>query len=251
MKHFILFAIGGVLLIMAGFSFTACHKDKVTETGTFMLHLHSNIDTNEIELGTAYHDANGRQIQLDKAQFFISNVHLKKADGSDYALTGAYILKTVAQEEYLVGTAPVGNYQSVTFDVGVDAAANHKDPSTAAATSPLSKSGADTWFGTTSAGYVFLNVAGLVDTSANNNGAVNFPISYKIGSDALLKTVTLPKHTDDFVMTKDQVMFIHLICDYGVLLNGVNFKTESQTSTNDAIAQKVAANIPSMFSYEE
>jgi hypothetical protein len=98
-----------------------------------------------------------------------------------------------------------------------------------------------------------MNVAGLVDTSANNNGQVNFPISYQIGSDALLKTVVMPNHPTDFVMDPQSTMFIHLICDYGALLKGVNFKTESTTNTanNNAVAVKVANNIPNMFTYEQ
>ena len=96
------------LFLTALLGTTSCKKDKTTATGTVMLHLHSNIDTSEIELGEVYRDADGRQIQLSTAQFYLSNVHLKKADGSDFAIDGAYILKTVGKEEYLVGKAPVG-----------------------------------------------------------------------------------------------------------------------------------------------
>jgi hypothetical protein len=235
--------------------FSSCHDaDNLPLYGTFKLHLHSNIDTNEIDLGSVYRDADGRQIQLNTAQFYISNIKLVKADGSLYPIDNAYVLKQVAQEQYVVGQALIGEYKAVIFDVGVGAAANHQNPSSFPSTNPLSQSGPDTWFGTTTQGYVFMNVAGKVDTSANNNGAVDFPVSYKIGSDALLKTVTLPAHPNgNFVMGFSQEMYIHLICDYGALLKGINFKTQASTTTttNPDVATQVANNIPKMFTYEE
>lgn len=235
--------------------FFSCKNDHIdqTETGTgiYVLHLHSNIDTNEIELGNIYRDADGRQIKLTTAQFYISNIRLKKTDGTYYTIDSTYILKTVAEEEYVAGNVPAGDYTTVSFDVGVDATANHSDPSSFPAANPLSLSGPDTWYGNTAQGYIFMNIEGMVDTTASQMGVVDFPISYQIGSDDFLQTITMPDQP--FTVVKDHSWTTHITCDYGIALQGIDFKTEPSTTSYTAasVAAQIAANIAGMFSYEE
>jgi len=248
-RSIITFITIGVFFIFA----TSCKKESTTvDMGTFALHLHTNIDTNEADLGTAYHDASGRQILLNVAQFFISNVKLKKTDGTFYSISGVTVLKTPDEEEYIIGKAPAGNYSSVTFDVGVQSSDNHSDPNSFPDTSALHTTDPNAWYGTTANGYIFMNIQGMVDTSAGNNGNVDFPISYQIGTDANLKTVSMPDQA--FTIPKDETQLVHIICDYGAVLTGIDFKTENMTTTftNPDVATKIVNNISStvMFRYE-
>ena len=245
------------LLIISG---TACHKTNIIATGTFRFHLHSNIDTNEIaDSSFLYRDAMGRHFSLNIPQFYISGVTLVNANGNNYTIPNVYILKTLDSEEYLIGTAPVGTYTSVIFNVGLDVAANSGQPSGYTVGNPLAQS--SMWFGNTTKGYMFMKLQGLADTTALQTGMNPVPFSYEIGSAANLKQVTMPVRGSGsyssytpYILTAGSTQYIHMICDYGKLLSVVNFSTQDSTDTyniNPTLATTIANNIPAMFKYEQ
>lgn len=239
------------LLIAAIALLAACKKDNTGGTGTLYLHMHTNIDTTEAEAGVVCHDAAGRQYQLNVAQFYVSNVKLHRANGTSLGIDGVYALKTIATEQYLVGEVPVGDYVSVTFNVGLDSTINHSDPATYNPSSVLAPQNPSMWFGSTTQGYVFMRVEGLADTTLGNVGTPNVPFSYLLGTDAQRKTITMPDKA--FTVTKGTAQEIHITCDYGKLLTGIDFKTQTNATpfVNPATATQIANNISNMFSYEE
>lgn len=246
---------------LVSLSITSCSKKKTTAaTGTFYFHLHTNIDTNEVDDVTAlYPDGSGRHFGLSIAQFYVSGIVLHNVNGQTYTVPDAYILKDIDSEEYVIGTAPVGTYNSVTFNVGVDAASNATTPSSHAASTALGNSAM--WFGNTTQGYMFMKLQGFADTTVAQSGSNLVHFSYEIGSSANLKPVTMPTRGTGsyamyapYILTSGNASFIHIICDYGKLLSVVNFKTQDSTDTyniNPSLAQSIANNIPNMFSYEE
>ena|ERR1051326_1341595 len=253
MKKIFSIALYAALAIMIPLS--SCKKvdnsPAPTPTGILAFHLHTNIDTAECDSGTIATDATGRKFQLNIAQMYISGVKLKKMDGTFYTVSNAVILKTIAEEEYVIASVPAGNYSSVSFNVGLDAATDQTDPSTYPASSPLSPQNPSMWFGSTAQGYMFVNVQGLADTTATHTGPVNSAFSYQVGTPALLKTVDMPQK--NFVVLAGQEQFVHMIIDYGVLLQGVNFKTQSTATpfSNLPVATQIANNIPAAFHYED
>jgi hypothetical protein len=237
------------------FSFASCKKDQTASPAPvtmaqLLVHLHTNIDTSEVDTSTASKDATGRRIKIKLAQFYASGIRVQKSDGSWLPMTGLIILKTIPNEQYVLGNVPTGNYQSIAFNVGLDATTNSGDPGTQAAGSVLGVQNPSMWFGSTAQGYIFMNIQGMVDTSAGNNGTVNFPISYQLGTSTMLKSVTLPSKT--YAVVANQANFVHLICDYGKALAGVNFKTQNMASpwSNATVATQIANNVPGMFRYE-
>jgi hypothetical protein len=251
--------IAGIIalsLITSGI-FTSCKKStSAPATGTFYFHIHTNIDTSEVDDAAAlYRDATGRHFGLSEAQFYISSITLHSATGSTYTFPDTYVLKNIDSEQYLVGTAPIGTYTSVSFNVGLDAATNATTPTTHGAGTPLANS--DMWYGTTTQGYKFLLIKGFADTTTGQTGTNLVHFSYAVGSSANLKVVNMPTRSGSlapYVLTKDGNEYIHMICDYGALLSVINFKTQDSTDTytaDPATATAIANNIPAMFSYEE
>ena len=250
-----------LVTIFSSYIFTSCKKkDKTLATGTFYIHLHTNIDTNEVDDITAlYADANGRHFGLNTAQFFLSNIKLQNVNGTMYNMNNVRVIKDIDSEQYLLGTAPIGTYNSITFDVGLDDASNALTPSafTCSGNTPL----ASMWYGNTTQGYNNMKIIGFADTSATQNGVNPKPFSYIIGSAANRKTVIMPTRGTGsmasytpYILTTSSNNYIHLVCDYGKLLNGVNFATQDSTdtyTTNPSLATSIANNIPSMFEYEE
>jgi hypothetical protein len=253
--------IASVLCCIAllSLAFASCKKNSpapAVATGTFYFHIHSNIDTNEIDsAGKLYTDAKGRHFGLSVAQFYVSSVTLQNALGTAYKIPNAYILVSPDSDEYIIGTAPVGTYTSVTFSVGLDAAANASAPSGNLASAALSN--ATMWYGNTTQGYIFMKLQGTADTMNVPVGKKLVPFSYEIGSLTNLKTVAMPTRSGSlapWVLTKDGTQYIHLICDYGKLLSVVNFKTDDSTDSytlNPSTAATIANNIPNIFHYEE
>lgn len=228
-----------------------------TDTGKLYLHLHTNIDTNEVaSYGTVYTTGVGRKVSLTKAQLYISNIQLVKQDGSIYSVPNVILLKQLDPEQYYVANVPVGNYKSVKFSVGLDATANQK-----ASTADSNLNHADMWFGASAQpnGYVFVNVQGTIDTTTNAMGTVSQmqPFTYMIGTNAHLNQVSMPDHSPVYNVIKDQTTFVHIIIDYNKLFNGVqlnkggNLMVMSASDNTSAISNTISSNVPFMFSYEE
>ncbi len=254
------------MLIACTICFAFCKKDKVTDpnnngnnspaipTGTLMLHLHTYLDDNEVDLyNIAYTTNAGRNISLSLTQLYISDIQLVKLDGSSYNFSGKKLLKVQEAETYLVGNVPVGNYKSIKFKVGLDAATNALNPSASADSAILKKT--EMWFGSTAQpdGYIFMNVQGAIDTSSDLSGTT-VPFVYKIGTNANYKQVTMPDK--NFSIIKDQVEYGHIIIDYNKLFSGIslnqsiNLLITTASANISAPATTVANNIPLMFRYE-
>ena len=262
MKHIIkylsIFAVLAAVIISAG----SCKKTNKTTaaTGTFYFHIHTDIDTSEVDDTAAlYSDATGRHIGLTTGNFIISNITLKNADGSTYAMSGVQILKTIDSEEYIIGTAPVGVYTSVSFNIG-DLSANVLRPTASLFYTTISGNGM--LYGasdSSSTGCMNFKIKGFADTTAGQTGTNPVHFSYEIGGDARIRTVTMPTrgtaaYPTNYVLTSGGTQYIHLIADYGKLLSVMDFKTQDSTngySIHPAIADSIANNIPNMFRYEE
>jgi len=219
--------------------------------GTLLFHLHTNIDSTEVLYGDTSLDASGRKLILSVAQFYISGITAQKTDGSKVNFPGVYLLKKLETEPYIIGNVPVGEYKSVSFDVGLDSLVNSITPTFYSdSTNVLGTQVPSMWFGSISQGYIFMNVQGFADTSISKNGIANFPFSYKIGSTILRRTVTMPQQ--NYTVYANQEQAVHMVCDYGKLLQGIDFKTQNTTDTysvNPSLANQIANNIPSMFRY--
>ena len=241
------------LLILAG-----CKPKDATPTAKLFLHMHTNIDTNEVEEDSVYPNAMGRNLKFSRAQFYISNIKLTKTDGSTVPVSGT-ILMTWGVEDYPVsGTIPVGTYKRITFDVGVASGDNHTDVPSHTGTDVLAAQTPSMHFGSNSDGYIFMAFEGIVDNSVSGTGTPNTAFSYHIGTDALRQTVTMSDHSvtpynETWNATADGTIYVHMIADYGVLVHNVDMKTNVSTNTTDnlPLATTLSGNISSMFSYEE
>ena len=250
------------LLVVCILSFFSCKKKDSpvtpppTPMGTIAFHLHTNIDTTEADSGVVVIDhASSKKFQLNVAQFYISGVVAYKTDGTAEPISNAYILKNISQEEYIIGQVPAGNYSRISFNVGLDAATNATNPSSH--TGVLGIQNPAMWFGSTTQGYIFMNVQGYADTTATHTGNVNQPFTYQLGGNIELKSINMPVMANSLVVTASNTNALpaefHIICDYGILLNNVNFKTNNAIATpfnsDSTTVKQISNNIANMFRY--
>jgi hypothetical protein len=252
--HILNKTLGAAFAVSALIFMGSCKKDTTPApvgVGHFYLHLHTNVNKTEIDTTHPIAvDALGRHIKLNVAQFYISSIHLLQANGFYTAAYSPIFLKTIGEEQFYVADVPAGNYLSVSFNVGLSDPVNSSDPSTYPSTSIFAPQIPSMWFGSTLQGYIFLNVQGLVDTSASNTGPVNFPVSYQIGRPSELNGINMP--VQNFSIVAGQTYFSHIICDYGALLQGLNFRTQSTANpfTTPSTALQITKAVQGMFRYE-
>ncbi len=223
--------------------------------GNVRLHFHTNVDTNEVSTyNNNYIISGGRKISVSVAQLYVSGIQLIKTDGNTIDITGLNVLKLMEVEQYALGSVPPGDYKSIRFSVGLAASTNSLNP--AIGDSTLNR--ANMFFGATAQPlcYVFMNFQGKIDTSnaANNTVAQMRPFTYRIGTNAHLKTITMPDK--NFIVTSDQTQYIHIVIDYNKLFTGVNLNTNSNLTVNTVgdnalpLSNTITNNIPLMFRYE-
>ena len=249
-----------VLFIIGLLSSTSCATkdtptpEPVVPKGTFLFHLHTYIDNNEVDLyNITYSTLEGRKISLNMAQLYVSNIQLVKLDGTVVDVSGKKILKVFEADTDLVGDVPVGNYKSIRFKVGLDAATNTLSPTTPSDSAILNKPAM--WFGSSAQpdGYVFMNLQGKIDTSATLD-KTPVPFTYKIGTNANYKQVIMGEK--NFTVEEGKAIYGHIIIDYSKLFNGIqlnqlsNLSVTTASANSSTIATKIANNIPSMFIYE-
>jgi hypothetical protein len=225
---------------------TVAPQPVVSTTGNLYFHFHTLSDTAEFVLGDTVADSTGRKYKYSAAQFYISGISLIKLDGTSVPVNNKYLLVNPAEENYSVGAVPVGNYKSVAFNIGIDSAHNHISPYDAS--NVLLQLGPIMHFYTPGEGDIFINVSGKVDTTAAKNGPLDQSFSYEVGLDSLLKHVVMPDQA--FSILPNQTQFVHMYVDYSKFFKGINLKTENSGYGADAVAQKIAKNIPGMFRYE-
>jgi hypothetical protein len=115
-----------LLLTLAALAFSGCTKDQAPpapEFGEFSIHLDNSIGNDNLVLGTNYQNAHGDQFSVSTLKYYISNIQLRKADNSTYAVPESYFLvdhATPATQELTLKDVPVGNYTGMSFIVGVD-----------------------------------------------------------------------------------------------------------------------------------
>jgi hypothetical protein len=246
-----LFTLIGCLFIIA------CDHKEIEPTvpkGTFTFHLHTYLDNNEVDAyNIDYPTLDGRKIALNIAQLYLSDIQLVKLDGSTVNLTGKKVFKVLDVETYMVGDAPIGNYKSIRFKVGLDPTTNLLSPTNPSDSAILNKP--EMWFGNTAQpdGYVFMNVQGRIDTSANKNKPL-VPFAYKIGTNAHYTQVNMGDNP--FTVEEGKTAYGHLAIDCNKLFNGIslnqlsNLSVKTASDNNSALATKIANNIPAMFIYE-
>ncbi len=230
------------------------------------LHFHTYIDTNLVDPflypTQGFADSLGRLEHLSAAQFYVTNLSFRnKSSQVWYTIPGSVFLKRISNEVYPVGSIPAGTYDAIGFTIGLGNSLNSQSPSafstTTGADTVLSATEQSTMWGSamagmtgTPSGYTFINVIGY-------DSADHLPFSYQIGGYGDTVQVTLP-YPAGFTIGANEpsvLQLVHVIADYGKLLQTIRPMTPSNTNStfygpNPAPANSTLNNIVNMFRYE-
>lgn len=228
--------------------FTGCEEDD-NEVLELYLAFENTVDGNDIQTGQTY-TANGRSIDFDIINYYISNVRIMDDSGNMILSNDEVFLA----KEGNANSFKIGEFQEsqhahmVMFTLGVeDTTVNLGDPSQYGSDHPLSTSQGMHW--SWNSGYIFLKVEGEVDTTATPDGNLDEAYIYHLGTDNLKKEVSVMVHTN---VDQEGANTITLDFDLATALQNVDFndggELDSHTMNNMPTAMKIMNDAQGAFS---
>lgn len=249
--------------VVLGLAVFSCHETDVTPTGRMRIAFDNVVGSSDLKLNAgAYQNAAGEPFTITKFNYFVSNIRLRREDGSNYVVPqdSSYFLiqeeKPVSQTITLANI-PAGNYTGMTFVVGVDSARSLADISKR--TGVLDPGLNDGMYWEWNSGYIFLKLEG---TSAVAPAAQNNAFFYHIGGFGggyngkktinNLRTITFPFNADMANVQATTLPSIKIKADVLSLFNGPVKLSIAQNSSVmfDPYSTNIADNYTKMFSYD-
>lgn len=227
------------------FALQGCKKNGGgTITGNNM-HVHFKVGTADLNLNQTYQDKNGRNFQISKVQFYLSNLKIELAGGTELEFPNEYMIINSDQMMYSLPDLEAGHYHGLSFDVGVDSASNHSDPALWPNNHPLSPTNSKQAHWSWNSGYIFVLIEGLVDTSAAGTGAPTELLEMHVGTDNMLRSVSFNAHTD---VEEGSPFSMHLEVDLLEVFDQLDLAPESNRVTHTMDNMSLAMTIANQFS---
>lgn len=180
MKTFIKLGIGLVLSLFID----ACKPDISHDTGNLKLRFENRANNTQLELGKTYNLPNGQQIALNTFSYYISNIVLLKADGTNYTVpqdSSYFLIKADAPESQVITLRhiPAGDYSGIRFTLGVDSLRSVADISKRTGVLDPAVAGDLYWGWNT--GYVFMKIEGSSPQAPYDEDTQSNLVLYAIG----------------------------------------------------------------------
>ena len=170
-------SILSVLLLSSGLSFAQTDIN---------LNFEHHFEGAPFTYGTTF-SLNGTAVNFSRVQYYLSGFEITHDGGTVTAMPDAYVLASGNVSNYNIGNEAVTTLEEISFDLGVDYAANHMGTSNWPAGHPLSaQSPSMDW--SWPSGYFFWSIEGRVDD--NGDGTPNKVFELKGIGDVLLTDVT-------------------------------------------------------------
>jgi len=224
------------------------NPNPTTAKTTLEMHIHTEVDGEAFVYDQGYDmmvDTTTITYSFNRSAFYVSGITLTKMEGGTTTIADKYLYVTPETEKYEIGEIDAVHYTGVSFDIGVDTAANAADPTLPEANHPLApKNPSMHWSWNT--GYIFMALEGNWSATDGSSGTFVF----HIGLDELLRTVNID-FMHHLMAEEDKPAVIHTNLDYAKIISAVDLRTEnfskSMSPEHKVIATKLADAIPSAF----
>jgi len=162
MKVFFLFGILCLCLL-----FASCDEDDPLvqgETGQLTIEFDNRAGKENLELNTDYSNSSGETFRISKLNYYISNIVLETIDGNQFVVPqdSCYFLIMEEEEEsqeVVLKNIPAGDYNQITFTIGVDSLRSTLDISKRTGVLDPAQ-GHDGMYWTWNSGYIFFKMEG-------------------------------------------------------------------------------------------
>lgn len=234
------------LTLISGILFlSSCSKDTSTaaSTGSLSFEFEAMANGSEFSLNKSYTNAsNSESLSFSLFQYYVSNIILTKTDGTQYIVPkneSYFLVKHNGTENPTISlkNVPTGDYNAISFMVGVDSVANLSDPTTLPTSLDVSNGMHWSW----AQGYIFLKAEGSV------NGSTNF--KYHLGLNSNLKTIRLVSTAGNATVRSNITPTIHLGAEIMNLYNGISV-VATPIAMGGTRLTPPSNNIPNVFTLE-
>jgi hypothetical protein len=243
-------------------SFSSCDDDEAEATATLAFEFDARVGTQNLQLGTtSYKNSLGQDFTVDVFRYYISNIKLKKSDGTFYedplsqdGAKGYYLIDDSDAASTLVTLTdvPFGKYTGAEFTIGVDASRVSQGAQTGAL-DPVNN-----LFWSWNSGYIFVQLEGTSPQSTEDDNVIMYhtggyktdPSNANLANNIKIKSITFGG--DDAIVGKTTEPEIHIVVDVKKFFEGV---TTIDFSTNNhchspACGVSIANNYESTFIFD-
>lgn len=241
----------------------ACNDNTVApidnSTNAVTLEFDNRVGAQKMVLGTGnYKNGSGEDFTLTTFNYFISNVSLKKADGSVVKFPEQYFLIRQADPstwEPKLKDVPAADYTEISFVIGVDSTRSVSGVGERTGVLNPTSYGDDGMYWAWNSGYIFVKMEGT-SSVVKPNSAGNRAFAMHVGgyggrntkAPNNIRTVSLPLNTTATVRMNVSPT-IHLVADFMKVFDGPNkIKLVETNSVHDpSVAGPIADNYMKMF----
>ncbi|MEY2739051.1 MAG: hypothetical protein RL259_960 [Bacteroidota bacterium] len=252
------FQLKNIVAVMAlALAFTSCSDDdnkEITGQGNLLLEFDNVYGSSNLAFNTPYTNSNGEVVKINNAIYIISNIVLTKTDGSTYTVPKSqsyfFVNEANAASTMLnLPNIPAGNYNKVTFGVGVDQAQFDMGASGQGTMWTDAQALGMTW--SWAAGYKFIKFEGTVTSTSHTNA--NFRVhTGKTGTIYNYTEVTLD-FPDNALVRTNITPQVHIMADLKKVIDGttkINFEEGLDVMSGTKVQNISANNVPSLFEVE-
>jgi len=246
-----------IFIIILTFAWSCKKEDTSTATtGSLKLEIEHLANDTTLKLGKEYTNPSGEKMIFSKFDYYISNIILTKTDGTTYVVPrdSSYHLiqfDGLANPIITLKNVPFGDYNKVTFTIGVDSLKNTEDVTMRPGDLDISKGMYWSW----NSGYIFLKAEGTYNSDTSKKFKYHIGLygnSASGGGVNNIKTVTLASINDYATVRSNIIPQIHLSAEVMELFKTPN--TFSVTTTPMIMASPnsklIADNYSDMFLLE-
>jgi hypothetical protein len=256
------------ILAISAFLFTSCKKDKSgqtdsTNSGKLSIEFDNRFGASDLMLNNqTYTNALGQSLNVSIFQYYISNIVLHNSNGSKYVVpqNQSYFFvseKNAASQKIVLSNIPEGDYNAVSFLIGIDSIRNTLPISERTGVLDPTDNSIDMYWQWNS-GYIFVKMEGQYDSAS-----IQKPYKYHIGGFGgysaptinNIKEVTLPFGATLASVRKDLATgpVVHLFADASKVISGT---TDVDLFANPLVmfspySVNIANNYAGMFSVNQ
>lgn len=251
------FQLKNILAVMAlALLITSCSDDnnEVSGQGNLKLEFDNVYGSSNLAFNTPYTNSNGEVVKINNAIYIISNIVLTKTDGSTYTVpkSQSYFFVNEADAASTIlnlPNIPAGNYNKVTFGIGVDQAQFDAGASGQNGMWETAQALGMTW--SWAAGYKFIKFEGTVTSTSHNNATFRVHTG-KTGSIYNYAEVTLD-FPDNALVRTNITPQVHIMADLKKVIDGttkINFEEGLDVMSGTKVQNISANNVPTLFEVE-
>lgn len=210
------------LALFAATALTSCKDDAdVVPAGTvgkLTLEFENVAGTSTLTLNSAtpYQTAAGDQFTVTTFRYYISNIKLSKADGTEFAQPESYYLidqEKAASKTFTIPNIPAGDYNKITFTIGVDSARNVAGAQTGALAP-------GDMFWTWNSGYIYTKLEGR--SAQSPSGGILFHIGGFKKPNNTIRTLSPAMGSNTIQIREARTPEVHLKADVLKMFTGPN-----------------------------